>query len=107
MVHGPRLIVRGLSSCGYNRVMSSMLPILRSRRERRLDRQNKKSARGRGALLSLGMILSLVLAASIVITALGYADIASDLPSVENLPVLLNPPGGTLLQPTRIYDRSG
>ena len=84
-----------------------MLPILRSRRERRLDRQNKKSARGRGALLSLGMILSLVLAVLIVITALGYADIASELPSVEALPALLNPPGGTLLQPTRIYDRSG
>lgn len=84
-----------------------MLPILRSRRERRLSRQNKRSARTRGALLSAGMVLSLALAALILAAALAYADITRGLPSVEVLPHLLNPPDGLLLQPTRIYDRSG
>ena len=84
-----------------------MLPILRSRRERRINRQNKKSVRARGALLTVGMVLSLILAALIIVVALAYADITRDLPSVEVLPHLLNPPDGLLLQPTRIYDRSG
>jgi len=84
-----------------------MLSILRSRRERRLSRQNKKSSRARGALLTVGMVLSLVLAALIIVTALAYADITRDLPSIEILPHLLNPPDGLLLQPTRIYDRTG
>ncbi|NOY98018.1 MAG: hypothetical protein GXP40_02280 [Chloroflexi bacterium] len=36
-----------------------------------------------------------------------YASLTRDLPPVETLPVLLNPPDGLLLQPTRLYDRSG
>lgn len=84
-----------------------MLPILRSRRERRLNRQSKKSARWRTALLTAGMVVSFVLAALILAAALAYADIARDLPSIEILPHLLNPPDGLLLQPTRIYDRTG
>jgi membrane peptidoglycan carboxypeptidase len=31
----------------------------------------------------------------------------SDLPSMDSLPVLLDPPDGLLLQPTTLYDRSG
>jgi membrane peptidoglycan carboxypeptidase len=53
------------------------------------------------------MILSLVLAALILVTALAYADLTRGLPSLELLPRLLNPPDGLLLQPTRIYDRTG
>ena len=39
--------------------------------------------------------------------AFAYADVTRELPSIEILPRLLNPPDGLLLQPTRIYDRSG
>jgi membrane peptidoglycan carboxypeptidase len=53
------------------------------------------------------MVLSILLAALIILGAFAYADITRDLPSVETLPRLLNPPDGLLLQPTRIYDRSG
>ena len=87
--------------------MPSTLPTLRARRERRLAKQRASSNRTRGALLSLGMILSILLAALIILGAFAYADITRDLPSVETLPRLLNPPDGLLLQPTRMYDRSG
>jgi membrane peptidoglycan carboxypeptidase len=53
------------------------------------------------------MILSLVVAALIIINAFAYVNLTRDLPSAELLPVLLNPPDGLLLQPTRIYDRTG
>lgn len=87
--------------------MQKYLPILRARRERRLDKQRKSSGRARGALLGIGMVFSLILAALILLGAFAYADITRDLPSVEILPRLLNPPDGLLLQPTRIYDRTG
>jgi membrane carboxypeptidase/penicillin-binding protein len=87
--------------------MPSTLPILRARRERRLEKQNKKSARARGAILSGGIVLSILLAAAILLGAFAYADVTRDLPSTEILPRLLNPPDGLLLQPTRIYDRTG
>jgi membrane peptidoglycan carboxypeptidase len=87
--------------------MKELTPILRARRERRLNRQNRKSSRTRSVLLSVGMIFSIVLAVLIVSTALAYADVTRNLPSTDILPHLLNPPDGLLLQPTRIYDRSG
>jgi membrane peptidoglycan carboxypeptidase len=87
--------------------MNSTTPILRSRRTRRLAKLRKGDERSRGAILSVGMILSLLIAAFILVTALTYANLTRDLPSVEILPRLLNPPDGLLLQPTRIYDRSG
>jgi membrane peptidoglycan carboxypeptidase len=36
-----------------------------------------------------------------------YSNLTRDLPSLETLPVLLDPPEGILLQPTRLYDSSG
>jgi membrane peptidoglycan carboxypeptidase len=87
--------------------MPSTLPILRARRERRLEKQNKRSARARGAIISGGIVLSLLLAVGIMLGAFAYADVTRELPSTEILPRLLNPPDGLLLQPTRIYDRSG
>ncbi|MBK8619673.1 MAG: transglycosylase domain-containing protein [Anaerolineales bacterium] len=87
--------------------MQKFLPILRSRRERRLAKQRNSSNRARGVLLGAGMIFSLVLAAVIIFGAFAYADVTRELPSVEILPRLLNPPNGLLLEPTRIYDRTG
>jgi membrane peptidoglycan carboxypeptidase len=87
--------------------MQKFLPILRTRRERRLAKQRTSSSRARGALLGFGMVFSLILAALILLGAFAYADVTRDLPSVEILPRLLNPPDGLLLQPTRIYDRTG
>ncbi|MBV6450503.1 MAG: Monofunctional biosynthetic peptidoglycan transglycosylase [Anaerolineales bacterium] len=87
--------------------MPSTIPILRARRERRIERRHKNEARARNAFLSAGMIFSLLLAALIAVAAFAYINLTRDLPSTENLPILLNPPNGLLLQPTRIYDRTG
>ncbi len=87
--------------------MPSTIPILRARRDRRLARQRASEARTRNTLLSAGMMLSLFIAALIIISAFSYVSLTRDLPSVGLLPILLNPPDGLLLQPTRIYDRTG
>ncbi len=91
----------------YNSCMPSTLPILRARRERRLEKQKRNENRSRGTILSLGLILSLVLGSLIILGAFAYSDVTRDLPSTEILPRLLNPPDGLLLQPTRVYDRTG
>lgn len=87
--------------------MPSSIPILRARRERRLARQHAGESRRRSLFLSAGMILSLVIAALIISGAIAYVNLTRGLPSPEILPILLNPPEGLLLQPTRIYDRTG
>ncbi len=87
--------------------MPESLPILRARRKRRLSGQEAAAGRRRSLLLGLGAFASLIGAALILSIALAYADLTRELPSVDILPQLLNPPGGLLLQPTRIYDSSG
>ena len=87
--------------------MPSTIPILRNRRKRRLARQHLHEGRTRNTFLIAGMFLSLLIAAAILLTAFAYINLTRDLPSVELLPSLLNPPNGLLLQPTRIYDRTG
>jgi len=87
--------------------MPSTIPILRERRKRRIAKQHKEEARTQDTLLSAGMILSLLIAALIIVTAFSYVSLTRDLPSVQILPILLNPPDGLLLQPTRITDRTG
>ncbi|HJR81035.1 MAG TPA: transglycosylase domain-containing protein [Anaerolineales bacterium] len=87
--------------------MSSTIPILRARRERRLARQRANNTRKRSLFVSAGMLLSLLIAALIIVTAFVYVNLTRDLPSIAFLPILLNPPDGLLLQPTRIYDRTG
>jgi len=57
--------------------------------------------------IGFGIVISLLLAIVILFAALTYADLTRDLPSAELLPALLNPPDGLLLQPTRVYDRTG
>ncbi len=87
--------------------MTPTLPILRARRERRLTKQKRNENRSRNALLGAGLILSMALGATLLLAAFAYADIVRDLPSTEILPRLFNPSDGALLQPTRVYDRSG
>lgn len=87
--------------------MPSTLPILRSRRERRLEKQKRNENRRRGAILSGGILLSLLLGVIIILGAFAYTEVTRNLPSIEILPNLLNPPDGLLLQPTRVYDRTG
>lgn len=81
--------------------------LVRLRRNRRLDERRRRETRLRAGSIGLGIIVSFVVGVLILALALGYAGLTSDLPNVEQLPLLLNPPDGALLQPTRIYDRSG
>ncbi len=74
-------------------------------------RQRRRSRQERGPGIRFGMscslLLSLLTALALIAIALIYTNLVQNLPSLEELPVLLNPIDGQLLQPTRIYDRSG
>ncbi len=87
--------------------MRETLPILRARRGRRLARLRRQEGRGLKGVLGIGLAASLLLTALVLAAALAYAGLTRDLPSVEALPRLLNPPDGLLLRPTRVYDRTG
>ncbi len=87
--------------------MTDVIPILRRRRDRRESARRGVEARTRRLALGFGFVFSLLLAVLILGTAIFYAELTRDLPSVQSLPGLLNPPDGLLLQPTRIYDRMG
>jgi membrane peptidoglycan carboxypeptidase len=74
-------------------------------------RQSRRRARGSqpGGKLALGCstLLSLVLAAGAIYLAITLASLSQGMPDIENLPVLLEPPAGFMLQPTRLYSRDG
>jgi membrane peptidoglycan carboxypeptidase len=54
-----------------------------------------------------GVLLSITAALLLLAVGLAYANLTHDLPNIDYLPILLSPPNGMLLQPTRVYDRSG
>ncbi len=72
-------------------------------------RHRERGSQTPGSRLALGCssLLSLAAAIAVILAALIYANLATGLPSLASLPLLLDPPNGVLLQPTRIYDRSG
>lgn len=85
----------------------SALPLLRRRRERRtFDRQRSQGRLTRG-FIAFGLVLVVSLGALVIGGAFAYASVTADLPSLDLLPQLLDPTTGILLQPTRVYDRSG
>ena len=87
--------------------MSAVRTILRRRRDRRESSRRSVEARTRYVALGFGFVLSSLLALLILGAAFYYAELTRDLPSIQALPGFLNPPDGLLLQPTRVYDRTG
>ena len=87
--------------------MSTTLSILRNRRKRRTESDRRRAQGGRGVGVGCGFILSVLLIFIIFSLVLSYQSVTNDLPPAETLEVLLNPRDGILLQPTRLYDRSG
>lgn len=82
--------------------------LLVNRRRRRHYRQRKNLQQGsRRFLVGAGAILSLALVAGLLVLASVFASLTENLPSLDTLPVLFNTENGQLLQPTRLYDRSG
>ncbi len=57
--------------------------------------------------MSCSLLVSLVVVAIIISGGLVYTQLTRGLPSPLNLPVLIEPLNGILLQPTRLYDSSG
>jgi membrane peptidoglycan carboxypeptidase len=74
-------------------------------------RQKRLAAHGRNPGWSLGLGIGLAASLSVVLgifaSLLAYSNLTADLPSIESIPARLEPPYGTWLQPTRLYDRSG
>lgn len=83
------------------------LPILQRRRERRIRQSRSSGQRLTRAGLGCGLLFATLLGLALVGLAFGYASLTADLPAIETLPVLLDPPNGLLYQPTRLYDRTG
>lgn len=52
-------------------------------------------------------MLLVAVAVGLVSAAFAYTRVTTGLPSLDQLPLLLDPQNGSLLQPTRLYDRSG
>ena len=73
----------------------------RSRHHR--ERKRPASRHGLGISVTIVLLIALILVALPLI----YANLIQDLPSLETLPLLLEPPNGLLLHPTQFYDRSG
>ncbi len=73
-------------------------------------RHQRRTRELRAPWMKLGLISGLLISLLLVaITMTGiwyYINITRNLPSVDILPTLLEPPNGTLLQPTRLYDRT-
>ena len=85
----------------------STLNILRNRRKRQHNTDARLQRGSRNTIVGCGFILILVIILGIFSFVFAYQGIISDLPPVEKIETLLNPRNGVLLQPTRIYDRSG
>ncbi len=84
--------------------MPNLSNIVQTRRQRR--QRSQRSLAGRLGL-TISTLISLVFVGAIITLAVGYIDLTRALPSLNALPVLLDPPNGLLLQPTRLYDRTG
>lgn len=83
--------------------MPNVSQVIKLRQHQRL--RDQRSPWGRLGLVS-GILISLLLAV-LSLACLWYsADLRRDLPPASALAALLEPPDGTLLQPTRLYDRT-
>jgi membrane peptidoglycan carboxypeptidase len=88
----------------YNSSMQRTPLIVNRRLKRRESRQRYPpifAGMGCSLLVSLGVV------AIIIFGGLIYTQLIRGLPSPLNLPLLIEPPYGILLQPTRLYDSSG
>jgi membrane peptidoglycan carboxypeptidase len=87
--------------------MSSIITLVLQRRHRRDQTCRSAQQRSQRTVLGFGFAVSAVLVVVILAAALAYVGLTRGLPPVDELAVLLNPRDGLLLQPTRLYDRTG
>lgn len=87
--------------------MPSVHQIVLLRNRRREEAKAKPSNHVWRAALMLTVLLSCMATIAFIGLTLAYTDLTRDLPPPEELAALLEPPGGVLLQPTQLFDRSG
>jgi membrane peptidoglycan carboxypeptidase len=87
--------------------MISILTIIRQRRHRRQLPGKKAQGRTRRVVVGIGFIVSALLLVLVLVATLAYASLTVGLPPLSQMSVLLDPQNGQLLQPTRMYDRTG
>lgn len=84
------------------------LTLLLKKRHENHSRQSKRAAAvSRRFAIGVLAIVLILLSGGLLFSGWFYAQVTADLPSLEVLPVLLNPVDGDLLQPTTLTDRSG
>lgn len=76
-------------------------------RFRQRRREKLRQAPGARLGIGFGVIASIFLVLGIFAVVISYGSLTADLPSLESIPARLEPPEGTWLQPTRLYDRTG
>ena len=86
--------------------MDAKLLLRRRYARRSTERENARKRLNRG-IIGVGGSLTLLLSALMLLGGLLYASITAGLPSLDLLPSMLDPVSGSLMQPSRIYDRSG
>ncbi len=84
--------------------MPAITQILRGR-QRRQKKYDTTFARRTGLGCAIG--ISILATLTFITITVYFSFLASSLPSIETIPLLLNPSDGLLLTPTRFYDRSG
>lgn len=87
--------------------MPTPLTIIRQRRHRRDQTRSSAQQRSERAVMGFGFVASAAVVVLLLVATLTYTSLTSGLPPVEELGVLLDPQNGQLLQPTRLYDRTG
>jgi len=87
--------------------MVAIPEIIKSRHRRYEREQRSLASRLSRIALGLGILVSLIISFLIIALTITFANLTQNLPSPEILPLLLDPPNGDLLQPTRLFDRSG
>ena len=81
--------------------------LLQQRQSRQASYRRRPMQRFKQTGLILGILTTLALSIGLILAAWAYAGVTADLPPVTRLLTLLNPDDGLLLQPTRLYDRTG
>ncbi len=81
--------------------------LIRQRQARRTALRNRRGRGWRRLLLTLLAVITSAAALAVIGLGWAYVSITRDLPPLGELVRLLDPQSGALLQPTRLYDRSG
>ena len=84
-----------------------IVQLVNRRQHRQTNRQKSAPKRLERSALGCGAFFSLALVLAAIAFGVLYTNLTSNLPSLSTLPVLLDARTGQLLQPTRLYDRSG